>query len=497
MPIDNRNIRREFSYTRPILYAGESYPSADSMLSDESGNETKGRIFTDANGQYYTLGANGFPIPVMPKETLDEVTVSAPRNRESLFKNYLLGRNDNTQVTNLPHREYNSNLTEAGLRGAAYHADWDRQHPNLSAWRDAATAVPFAVAVAPAVIGGGQAALGTSLGQAAVGLGSRVMANPIVDAANTALGLSFVAKGAYDASQGEFTPQTVMDLAGIPLSLKSGVNVFNGLRRNNFQIGKYLTEESSIPRSLKSEGAKRYITVIESPNYRNRMEEAGLGSHWQDMRDLTEKQLDGIGYFPGRMQKIVKNDPNNLGLAGTGSMLNNPYYGITLKKSLYPDKIMPTLDHEIAHWATENAGIHNKGFLGDIMRYNEGIVPNIPWEDVLRKEIQANPNMTVDEATQLEEFYNYLIDPQEKRSRAMSIYQQAKDSNMTTDDFVDMWTNSKGEIYNFAPQQLRDTSKILTVDNIKKYLNKFLGVAAPVGMGATFMYNQNSQNYDR
>lgn len=227
MPTDNRNIRREFSYTRPILYKGESYPSADSMISDESGNETKGRIFADADGQYYTLGANGFPIPVIPKETLDEVTVSAPRNRESLFKNYLLESNDNTQVTNLPHREYNSNLTEAGLRGAAYHADWDRQHPNLSAWRDVATAVPFAVAAAPAVIGGGQAALGTELGQAAVGLGSKVMANPIIDAANTALGLGFAAKGAYDVSQGEFTPQTALELSGLYSAITSGKKLYD------------------------------------------------------------------------------------------------------------------------------------------------------------------------------------------------------------------------------------------------------------------------------
>lgn len=78
----------------------------------------------------------------------------------------------------------------------------------------------------------------------------------------------------------------------------------------------------------------------------------------------------------------------------------------------------------------------------------------------------------------------------------MSIYQQAKDNNVTTDEYVDMWTILNGEIYNFAPEQLRALSKVLTVDNLKKYLNKFLGIVAPVGVSSTSMYNKSRQNYD-
>ena len=214
MAKDN-NIRREFNYTRPILYNGEAYPSADSMISDGNGKETKGRIFADADGQYYTLDSNGSAVPVMTVNNLDEVNVSA-RNKQtlpSMFSDYLLANTDNVQVNNLPHREYNTNLQERGLRGAKEHALWDKEHPNLSSWRDAATAVPLAVAAVPAVIGGSSYLGGTALGQAAIGLGNKVMANPLVDMANNVANLGFAGIAGYDISQGKFTPGTVMDLA--------------------------------------------------------------------------------------------------------------------------------------------------------------------------------------------------------------------------------------------------------------------------------------------
>lgn len=128
------------------------------MLVDEWGNQRSGRIFADLNGQYYTLDADRNVIPVMPVNNLDEITTSANRKRTSLEdalgRSLVLG-NDNTQINNLPHREYNTYLKENGERGAREHALWDKEHPNLSAWRDAATAVPFAVASAPLVLGGG------------------------------------------------------------------------------------------------------------------------------------------------------------------------------------------------------------------------------------------------------------------------------------------------------------------------------------------------------
>lgn len=487
---------REFSYTRPIMFQGEYYPSADSVISDEYGNKTEGKIFADAKGQYYTKDKDNNVFPVMPVENLDDIVITAQDKREPLLFNRYLTRNDKTQVNNLPHREYNNTTLKANAeRGAKEHALWDREHPNLASWRDAATAIPFGIASIPLVAGGGQTLLGTATGQSIKSGVSKVLGNPLVELANYATGVGFASMGVNDLYQGKFTPGTALDLMGLPIGVKAGINIANGLKRNNLNVGKYLTNESSIPRSLKKEGAKRYMDFIQSSEYENRLKNAGLENHWQDMKDLANKRLNGIGYFPGRMQKTINGNPNTLGLSGIGS--SNPYYGITLKQSLYPNRMIPTLDHEIAHWATKNAGVKDKGFLGEIMRYNEDVSPNKPWEDVLREEVKANPNMTLDEAEQLEESYNYLIDPQEKRARAMAIIQQAKDLNKTPDEFVDMWIAPSGKFFNFAPEQLRDMSMVFTKDNLKKYLNKFLGISAPVGVGTTLMYNQNKQNYDR
>lgn len=72
-------ITRRFSLTKPIMYQGEEYPSADATIYDGNGNETEGTVFADANGQYYTTDSNGNAISVMPVHTLDEVTVTGPK----------------------------------------------------------------------------------------------------------------------------------------------------------------------------------------------------------------------------------------------------------------------------------------------------------------------------------------------------------------------------------------------------------------------------------
>lgn len=494
----NKTKTRRFSYTSPIMFQGSYYPTAEWDIQSDTGEVNPTTVFADAKGSYYTLDNNGSAIPVMPFHNLDEVNVTAPKKQDvsaNAFSRYLTMSNDNTQVNNLPHREYNTHLKENAEKGAKEHALWEKEHPNLTAWGEIAGAIPFGVASIPLIAGTGQTLLGTAAGQAVKSGVTKALANPLIEDANGAIGLGFAGKGVHDISQGKFTPETALDLMGLPIGVKAEINIAKGLKRNGFNLGKYITNESSIPRSLKKEGAKRYMDFIQSSEYENRLKNAGLENHWQDMKDLANKRLNGIGYFPGRMQKTIKGNPNTFGLSTVDSY--SPYYGITLKQSLYPNRVMPTLDHEIAHWATKNAGIEDKGFLGDIMRYNESISPNKPWEDVLREELKAKPNMTIDEAEQLEESYNYLIDPQEKRARAMAIIQQAKDLNKTPDEFVDMWGAPNGKFFNFAPEQLKDMSMVFTKDNLKKYLNKFLGISAPVGVGTTLMYNQNQQNYDK
>ena len=216
MADNNKRYARGFSFTRPIMYQGEAYPSADSVISDDYGNKSNGIIFADAFGQYYTKGRDNKVFPVIPVENLDEVTITGKDKREPLlFNHYLTMTNDRTQVRNLPHREYNTSLKANAERGAREHALWDKEHPNLSAWRDAATAVPFGVAATPIILGTGEGLLGTTVGQTAKHGLAALMENPYVAGANDVLGLGFAGKGAYDVSQGKFTPETAMDFLGL------------------------------------------------------------------------------------------------------------------------------------------------------------------------------------------------------------------------------------------------------------------------------------------
>lgn len=217
MSTDKRYNTREFSYTKPIMYQEEYYPSADSMISDEYGNKTKGSIFADADGQYYTKDKDNNVFPVMLVNNLDDVVVTAQNKQvlPAMFNNYLTISNDRTKVNNLPHREYNTHLRERTERGAKEHALWDKEHPNLAAWRDFTTAIPLGVAAASLVGGGGSALLETGMGQAAKHGLAALMENHYVAGVNDAVGLGFAGKGSYDVSQGKFTPETAMDFMGL------------------------------------------------------------------------------------------------------------------------------------------------------------------------------------------------------------------------------------------------------------------------------------------
>lgn len=522
---------REFSYTRPIMFQGEYYPSADSVIRDEYGNKTEGRIFADANGQYYTKDKGNNVFPVMPIENLDDVVITAQDKREPLLFNRYLTRNDKTQVNNLPHREYNTSLKANAERGVREHALWDKEHPNLASWRDATTAVPFGIASIPLIAGGGQTLLGTA-GQAIKEGVSRVLGNPIIEAANNAVGLGFAGIGAYNVSQGEFTPETAIDLAGGIGLMAKGTSIFDrmlaakkplnripnsAVETSNVEdvnlgdLSAYnskdeypLLGETRIPMSIRADAAKKYTDFINSEEYLSRLQNAGLENHWIYMKDLTKDRINDTYYFPGKVKQVINNNPRIDGQSNVDP--ENINYGITLRENLPSEKITPTLMHELAHWATGNAGdnvlsnfLFNPVFqfkkeakkIRNIMKYNEDIVPNIPWKEIKAK---LPKNMSKDKIAQKKKYYKYLIDPQEKRARAMTIYQQAKDSNMTTDEFIDMWT-ANGKIVKYAPEWLRNMGEILTPDNLKKYVKSFLSVSAPVGISPSTILNNNQNEY--
>lgn len=489
----DNNTTREFSYSHPIKYKGVSYPSASANILTD-GQQTPGNVFADANGNYFVLGDNDTAKSVMPVHSLDEVVVTPSKENllSTQFNEYLTQNNDQTQILDTPHREYNSHLRNKAIKGAFSHNLWEKEHPNLSAWSQALSAVPFAVASTPLVGALGQSALATTAGQTAKAGIASLMSNPIVDAANTGLGLGFAAKGAYDVSQGKFTPETAMDLAGgAGLMFKSltgldrarrTVNLAKSSESVSSNIDTPLKGLTRIPTDIKAEAAQRYTDFINSEDYQQRLQRAGLEDHWNYMKNLTDERVNRKDYFPGTIKEIVNNDPRNNGMA-------LPYDGIVLKSNLKNTVISPVLNHEVSHWATRNIGtnrimnwIGSQAFgedvtpIGDIMRHNENIVHNISWRKV-KKQIGQPGSIIKNKGD-----YKYLTQSQEKRARAYSIYQQVRDSGKSIDDFIDYYTTDNNKIATYAPEQLREIGEILTPNNIKKYLKDFLSIGTPISI---------------
>lgn len=171
---------------------------------------------------------------------LNEVIVNG-RNR---VNDYLTEANDNTSVYNIPHREYNQHLKDRTEQGAREAAIWREEHPNLSAWGEAAASIPLAVASVPLIAGGAEALAGTSAGQAAssallslsnLAKGSTIAGAPAWAWADAGLTSAFAANGASEIAKGNITPEALMEVAPLgrltkPLYkgvLKSGIRQYN------------------------------------------------------------------------------------------------------------------------------------------------------------------------------------------------------------------------------------------------------------------------------
>lgn len=444
----DNNIRREFSYTRPIWYNGESYPSADSLISDEYGNKTKGSIFADANGQYYTLDKDRNIFSVIPVNNLDEIVVTAQNKQvlPTMFSNYFTMSNDRTKVNNLPHREYNTHLRERTERGAKEHALWDKEHPNLASWRDAATAVPFGIASIPLVGGGGSALLETGMGQAAKHGLAALMENPYVTGVNDAIGLGFAGKGSYDITQGKFTPETALDILGGAGLMYKGLNAWD-----------------------KATVARRTARNLTEPSI-IREEPIGLSSTPARVEN-TESILSRL-QDPNALER-VRNDINARAIFNNTSQRQR-----TIQESNVPSRLLEDYDNSIVqpneHWqdtaratnddtelpffsdGTENP---NYRFVPD----NFGPTPfeegnpldniSIPEEELQREAASYNPstkisfksrNTKAGEAPYTEEEINALIDENGRLKRGVKF-----------DNDNEVYTGGHGAMFNpqWNPEQ--------------------------------------------
>lgn len=149
---------------------------------------------------------------------LDEIII----NGKDRVKDYLTEANDNTSVYNVPHREYNLHLKDRAEQGARQAAIWREEHPNMSAWGDAAASVPLAVASVPLIAGGAEALAGTSAGQAVssgllslsnLAKGPTIAGAPAWAWADAGLTSAFAAHGIDELSKGNVTPEALLEVA--------------------------------------------------------------------------------------------------------------------------------------------------------------------------------------------------------------------------------------------------------------------------------------------
>lgn len=308
MPNYTNNRTRRFSYTEPILYMGESYPSAKTDIVNDRGLTSSGTIFATNNGEYYTLDSNGNAIPAIISEELPEVEVRPSQDEilSAAFNRYLTMSNDKSRVNNVPHREYNLHLRESTLNGAKAHASWDKEHPNLAAWRDFTTAIPFGIASIPLAGGLGE----TALGQAVVNGVGKAMANPAIKAVDNALGLGFGTKGAYDVSQGDVTPSTLIELAGIYPGIKAARGLTNTSKPSKVFRNKE-TIDSLQDFGNVEDGTFKFNEYLEDPllMHIKRAKAKGYDTSNITILDISKDTPENKGFFE-RTGKIFNMTPN-------------------------------------------------------------------------------------------------------------------------------------------------------------------------------------------
>lgn len=147
--------------------------------------------------------------------------VGNEKNVEST--DYTTQSNDNTIVVNNNpdiQQEYNTHLPE-------FEGDpliWDKAHSNLASWRNLVSASPYIIASTPLAAGvsGVAGTVGSAIARAAMSSRFAPVAKGVgtgLKWLNRGLTAGFAGHGAYDMSQGKFTPMTALELIGAGNSL--------------------------------------------------------------------------------------------------------------------------------------------------------------------------------------------------------------------------------------------------------------------------------------
>lgn len=216
---------------------------------------------------------------------LPEVTVNTPDLKDMVGR-YSIASNDAITVAN--GRPVNMHLKKAFDEGAKKQAAWDKEHPWLETAGLIAGAAPFAVAAAPAVVGGGE-------------LAATALANPYVDAALTSMG---GAHAAQSLANGEANWMTALELAPLgrltkPLYegvVQPGMRLFNSPVTGNWtKIGN--REYRLSPNSFGANGSPIESRGIAPQITAENAAENGMGSSIGSIN--VEHSLDNISRFEG------------------------------------------------------------------------------------------------------------------------------------------------------------------------------------------------------
>ena len=113
------------------------------------------------------------------------------------------------------------------------------------------------------------------------------------------------------------------------------------------------------------------------------------------------------------------------------------------------------------------------------MRYNEGIAPIRTWDEF---KLTLPDNIPENDLKVFENRFKSINDAQERRSRAYEIVKQAQREGVSTDAYIDSFTNGN-RISVLAPSAMTDLNMFYTPDNLKKYVRDFLSTAAPMTIG--------------
>ena len=244
---------------------------------------------------------------------------------------------------------------------------------------------------------------------------------------------------------------------------------------------------------FKIDALNDYNTFIHSPEYTERLKRAGLFGREFGIRTLADIKTNPDN-VPVKFVDEIPGYKDAWGLSTVNP--TDPRYGILLKENQPLESFKPTLDHEVAHWATGNVetelppkiwvnqGTPYSSFIAKTMEYNNNIVPIRSWREVL----DAYPQYWKDAKSGYNR-YKYQSKIQERRARAYSIYQQARREGLTIDEFVDKYESSTSPQH----QQLRNLLGLYTKDNLKKFLKDFLSIGVPTSVSATVLTSNKNE----